>query len=217
MALPQRAVPSRRSRRARTRSCPSGPRGLPRRSRTHPRCAHRCTAKNCIRLRSSLRVIADLPRGGRRPLRASTLRALLAFTHRSRQRGIESTMPSKLRRACDGRPPRTVRGARGRCLRERFSRLGDSLVEEVAHRVDEDHPRARPLQRLLQSLWPELQRKTLLVRMPRDATPALGERLCITVRAARRDLVAARHWIPGRLSPLNCAVISQGGYSFGFV
>src|SRR5271155_5009531 len=36
---------------------------------------------------------------------------------------------------------------------------GNVLVEEVANRVDEDHSRARPLQRLLQPLWPELERK----------------------------------------------------------
>jgi hypothetical protein len=90
-------------------------------------------------------------------------------------------------------------------------------MEEVAHRVHEDHPRARPLQRLLQPLRPQLQLKPLLVRMPWDAAPALGERLCIAMSAARRDLVATRHWVPGRLCPLDCAVVGQGGYSFGFV
>ncbi len=86
-----------------------------------------------------------------------------------------------------------------------------------AHRVDEDHPRPRPLQRLLQALWPELERKPLLVGVPRDAAPALGERLGVTVRATRRHLVATRHRVPGRLSPLGRAVVGQGGYSFGFV
>jgi hypothetical protein len=90
------------------------------------------------------------------------------------------------------------------------------LMEEVAHRVHEDHSWARPLQRLLQPLWPQLECKALLVGVPWDAAPALGERLGVTVRAARRDLVAARHRVPGRLSPLNRAVVGQGGYSLGF-
>ena len=50
--------------------------------------------------------------------------------------------------------------------RDHRTPLWDSLMEEVAHRVDEDHPRSRPLQRLLQTLRPELQRKPLLVGVP---------------------------------------------------
>jgi len=44
-------------------------------------------------------------------------------------------MTSNLRRAWDGRRWRAVRGARGCCLCERFPRLRDSFVKEVAHRV----------------------------------------------------------------------------------
>ncbi len=57
----------------------------------------------------------------------------------------------------------------------------------------------------------------MLVRMPRDPPPTLGERLGVAVRATRRDLVATRHRVPGRLRPLDCAVVGQGGYSLGFV
>ena len=53
--------------------------------------------------------------------------------------------------------------------------------------------------------------------MPGDAAPALGERLRVAMRAAGRDLVATRDRVPGRLRPLDCAVVGQGGYSFGFV
>jgi hypothetical protein len=49
-----------------------------------------------------------------------------------------------------------------------------------------------------------------LVRMPWDAAPALGERLGVTVRAARRDLVTARDRVPGRLSPLDRAAVGPG-------
>jgi len=68
----------------------------------------------------------------------------------------------------------------------------------------------RPFQRLLQPLWPELQRKPLLVGVPRDAAPALGKRLRLAMRAAGRDLVAPGHRVPGRLRPLDCAVVGQG-------
>jgi hypothetical protein len=85
----------------------------------------------------------------------------------------------------------------------------NTLVEEVAHRVDEDHSRPRPLQWLLQPLRPELQREALLVGVSRDPAPALGERLRVAVRAARRNLVATRHRVPGRLSPLDRALVSH--------
>src|ERR1700684_1604514 len=85
----------------------------------------------------------------------------------------------------------------------------NALVEEVAHRVDEDHPRTRPLQWLLQPLRPELELKALLVGVSRDAPPALGECLGVAVRAPGRDLVAARYRVPGRLSPLDRALVSH--------
>ena len=90
------------------------------------------------------------------------------------------------------------------------SRAGDASYLHHSLGVIALGPSAiKPLQRLPQPPWPELERKTLLVRMPRDAAPALGERLRITVRAARRDLLATRHRIPGRLSPLDCAVVGH--------
>jgi hypothetical protein len=96
------------------------------------------------------------------------------------------------------------------------SRAGDtSCLHHSLGVIVLDPSAIRPLQRLLQPLRPELQRETLLVGVPRDATPALGERLGVTVRAARRDLLATRHRVPGRLRPLDCAVVGQGGYSFG--
>ena len=85
----------------------------------------------------------------------------------------------------------------------------DVLVEQVAHRVHEDHPRPAPAQRLLEPLGPQPQVEALLVGVARHAAPALGERLGVAVRAAGRDLRAARHRVPGRLGPLDRAPVSH--------
>ncbi len=79
----------------------------------------------------------------------------------------------------------------------------DVLVEKVAHRVHEDHPRLFPEHGLLQPRRPECQVEALLVRVPGNATPALCEAFSIAVVATRTDLGAARHRVPGRIRPFN--------------
>src|ERR1019366_1457032 len=88
------------------------------------------------------------------------------------------------------------------------------LVEQIAHRVDEDHPRSTPTQRLFKALRPDTQVETLLVGMTRYATPELCKRLCVAVRAARRNLMAPRDGVPGRLCPLDPAAIRQCHFVF---
>ena len=88
--------------------------------------------------------------------------------------------------------------------------IGDVLVEEVAHRVDEDELGLAPLQRKLQAVRPEPQVEALLVRMTGNAAPALRERLGVAVRASRGDLVAARDGVPARGGPLDAAVLGHG-------
>jgi hypothetical protein len=88
---------------------------------------------------------------------------------------------------------------------------GNVLVEEVAHRVHEDHPRPAPAQRLLQPRRPEPQVEALFIRVAGDTAEALREGLGVAVRAARRDLRAARDRVPGRLGPFDCAAISHLG------
>ena len=63
--------------------------------------------------------------------------------------------------------------------------VGNVLVEEVAHRVDEDHPRPPPAERLLEPLGPEPEVEALLVGVARHAAEPLGERLGVAVGAAR--------------------------------
>jgi hypothetical protein len=55
--------------------------------------------------------------------------------------------------------------------------IGDVLVEEVGHRVDEDQSRPPPPQRQLQARGPDAQVEALLERVARNAAEALGERL----------------------------------------
>lgn len=79
----------------------------------------------------------------------------------------------------------------------------DSIVEKVAHGVDEDHFRVAPTKRLRELFGHKSQVEALLVGMPLDAAKTLGERLGITVLAARADLRAAAHWVPGRICPFD--------------
>jgi hypothetical protein len=58
------------------------------------------------------------------------------------------------------------------------------LVEEVAHRIDEDHSRPFPTRRNLEPFRPKPQIETLLVRMAGNVSPPFGEGLRVAVRAA---------------------------------
>ena len=87
--------------------------------------------------------------------------------------------------------------------------LRDPFVEEVAHRIDEDQPRALPTQRLLQPGRPDAKVEPLLVGMAGDPAPALSERLGVAVSAAGRHLVAPGHGVPRRLRPLDRAAVSH--------
>lgn len=86
----------------------------------------------------------------------------------------------------------------------------DLRMKEVAHRINEDHPRSPPPQRLLKTARPEPQVKALLVGVARHAPPALGERFRVTVGAARRHLRAPGHRVPCRFRPLDRAAVCQG-------
>ena len=87
--------------------------------------------------------------------------------------------------------------------------VGHVLVEEVAHRVDEDHFRRLPPQRLRQLFRHEPEVKSLLVRMPGHAPEPLGERLGVAVVAAGRDLGAAADGIPRRVGPFDLGVLAH--------
>ncbi|MDQ5894849.1 MAG: Response regulator [Actinomycetota bacterium] len=84
------------------------------------------------------------------------------------------------------------------------------LMEEIAHRVDEDDPWSLPLQRLVQAVRPKAQIEALFVGVPWDTPPTFSERFGVAVGTTRRDLGAPRNGIPRRLSPFDCAAIRHG-------
>src|SRR5690606_39891241 len=79
----------------------------------------------------------------------------------------------------------------------------DILVEEIAHRIHEDHAWLLPDKRLLEPRRPEPQTETLLVWMAGNTAPSLGEALGITIVTPAADLGAAGHWPPRRARPLD--------------
>ena len=85
----------------------------------------------------------------------------------------------------------------------------DVLVEEVAHRVHEDHPWLFPGHRLLQPRRPERQVEALFVGVPRNAAPALRETFRVAVVTARTEFGAARDRVPRRVRPLDVRFLGQ--------
>ena len=81
--------------------------------------------------------------------------------------------------------------------------LRDVFVEEVAHRIDEDHPRPRPTHGLAKLLGNKAEVEAAFVWMPRDPAKPLGEGLGVAVCTPRADLRAAAHGIPSRVGPLD--------------
>src|SRR5882762_1107671 len=70
------------------------------------------------------------------------------------------------------------------------------LVEEVRHRIYKDGRGLLPLQRYVQSVWPELQIKTLLVWMARYSSEALGKGTGVTVVTPGANLSTSCNRIP---------------------
>ena len=87
--------------------------------------------------------------------------------------------------------------------------VGYVLVEQVAHRVDEDHLRLRPAQRLGKFLWDQAEIEPLLVGMPWHAAEPLGESLGIAMSAAGADLGAAADRVPGCVGPFDLGFVAH--------
>ena len=87
--------------------------------------------------------------------------------------------------------------------------LVDVLVEEVAHRVHENHPRLLPKHRLPQPRRPKRQIEALLIGVPRNAAPTFCEALGIAIVASRTNFGAARHRVPRRVRPFDVRLLGQ--------
>src|SRR4051812_1246604 len=76
-------------------------------------------------------------------------------------------------------------------------------MEQVAHRVHEDHSRLGPAQRIRELLRDQPNIETLLEWMSLHAPEPLGESLRIAVLAARADLRAPAHRVPRCVGPFD--------------
>ena len=79
----------------------------------------------------------------------------------------------------------------------------NSLMEEVAHRIDKDHPRSLPPKRLYKFFGYEPKVKALLIRVPGHPPETLCEGFGVTVGATGTNLGAPAHGIPRRIRPFD--------------
>lgn len=87
----------------------------------------------------------------------------------------------------------------------------NAIVKEVAHRVDENLPRATPVQWLLKLFGHQSEVEALLEGVSRHAAEALREHLRVAELAARAHLRAAANRVPRRVRPLNRRAVAHGG------
>jgi len=77
----------------------------------------------------------------------------------------------------------------------------DFFMEQITHRVNEDHTRLAPAQRLFETLRTQRQIKAVFKRMASGSTKAFRETLGIAMVAPGADFRAARYRIPRRIRP----------------
>src|SRR5262245_11743728 len=87
--------------------------------------------------------------------------------------------------------------------------VGNSVMEQVTHRVHEDHFRRRPSEWLSEFFRYDAEVEALLVRMSGHSTEAFGKRLGVAVKTARTDLRATPHRVPGRVGPFDGGVLRR--------
>src|SRR5271157_1890839 len=87
--------------------------------------------------------------------------------------------------------------------------VAHALVEQVAHRVHEDHSLARPAKWFGELVGNEAQVESLLIGMPCHSTEPLGERLGVAMSAARTDLGTPTNGVPSCVSPFNLRAVAH--------
>jgi hypothetical protein len=78
-------------------------------------------------------------------------------------------------------------------------------MKEIAHRVDKNHARFFPVERLQEALGADSKIKTIFERVAGHAAEAFGEPGGIAIVASRADLGAAGDRVPCRVGPLDGA------------
>ena len=81
--------------------------------------------------------------------------------------------------------------------------VGDEIVEEVAHGIDENHFGLAPAERLGEFFGNEARIEALFVGMAFDAAESFGKGFGVAVFAAGADFGAATDRVPGRVGPLD--------------
>jgi len=76
-------------------------------------------------------------------------------------------------------------------------------MKEIAHRVDEDHARRAPAERLFQPLRSQRQIEAGLKRMTARSPEPFRKAFRVAMITAGTDLCAAGDWILGGVRPLN--------------
>src|SRR5271166_6270066 len=87
--------------------------------------------------------------------------------------------------------------------------VAHALVEQVAHRVHEDHSVARPAKWFGELVGNQSQIKSLLVGMPCHSTEPFGERLGVAMSASRTDLGTPTNGVPSGVSPFNLRAVAH--------
>src|SRR5271157_1222838 len=87
--------------------------------------------------------------------------------------------------------------------------VAHSLVEQVAHRVHEDHSVARPAKWFGELVGNEAKVESLFIGMPCHSTEPLGKGLCVTMSAARTDLGTPTNGVPSGVSPLDFRAVAH--------
>jgi hypothetical protein len=81
--------------------------------------------------------------------------------------------------------------------------IRDLMVKQIRHRIDEDSTGLSPSEGQIESVGPQLEIKSLLIRMPRYPTEPFGKPECVAMIATRANLSAAGSRIPSGISPFD--------------
>jgi hypothetical protein len=81
--------------------------------------------------------------------------------------------------------------------------IRDLMVKHIRHRIDEDSSRLSPLEGKIESIGPQFEIESLLIRMSRHPTKPFGESQRVAMVAAGAHLGAAGGRIPSGIRPLN--------------
>src|SRR5271157_837760 len=87
--------------------------------------------------------------------------------------------------------------------------VAHALMEQVAHRIHEDHSLARPAKWFSELVGNQSQIKSPLIGMPRHTPESFGERLGVAMSASRTDLGTPTNGVPSCVSPFDLRAVAH--------